>query len=225
MADRSFKPVSKTAAWDRFLREVKKLALELQLPQAYEIKKVVAHEKGRRSNEAWKNFERAMADLFRSVGFDKAERVSRADDLGVSDIDVVIPEIPHVKVDCKYKQDGHVVLTTFEEAEAKYVTAEGDFLVLPLKSGGKEGSISAVRSEVLADLLATKYLKKAHTGVAFGCPVCPGSLQATPLRNELSECVCGACGFAFLTQSTKVPASAFAGGVVPFTTKKSRRAS
>lgn len=204
------KPPSKSALWDMFVRRVNAAAKELNLPQEYKLTKV--REKGGKRGEAWKDFERAIAQLFREKGFLKAERVSRGDDLGESDIDVDVPEIPVCKVDTKYQIDGWSVFTLFQDVEKKYVTAAEDFLVMPLKGGpmsGNKGSVSVIRSEKLVELLAHVYLREAGKGHAMSCPFCPGAMYAKPMSNELAECICRMCGTAVFTAASKIPKGAW----------------
>lgn len=176
---KAIKPLNRTQKWERFIRGVAALAKDLDLPQAYEVKKV--RERGKPRGEAWKDFERAIALAFRDQGFTKADRISRGNDLGESDVDVDVPELPALKVDCKYQVDGWSVMTLFEEVEAKYVASgTSDFLVMPLKSGGKSGSVSVIRTEKLIEVLAQAFLRQgeSHTSI-LRCPLCPGELVDT----------------------------------------------
>lgn len=153
---------------------------------------------------AWKDFERAIAETARKFGFTQAHRVLRGDDIGESDIDVSIPEVPAARVDCKYRQGGWSHHKIFVECEKKYVT-KGQFLVLPTKSGRQNGSISSVRTEVLFELLAAKYLSRRENPNSMGCPRCPGVCNVDILDIGLAQCVCLNCSLSYLVRQEELP--------------------
>lgn len=190
--------------WTRFKLETVNLAKTLNVPQAWTLEKV--REKGKKRGDAWKDFERAYTKLLVEAGFTKAERISRGDDLGESDVDILVPENPLLKVDTKYKVDGWSVRTLFDEVEAKYVReGSGEFLIMPLKSGGTEGSVTVIRSEKLASILAENCLRDAGQSHPFSCPVCPGFVQARKASLGLASCSCTSCGLEFQTAASNVP--------------------
>lgn len=216
------KSEKKADIWDRFRREVDRLAKELAVPQLYKLEKV--REKGGKRGDAWKDWERAYTKLLVAGGFTKAERICRGDDLGESDVDILVPEAPLLKVDCKYKVDGWSVRTLFDEVEGKYVAKGTDeFLVLPLKSGGLEGSVSVIRSEKLIELLASCCLRSTRAAHPMSCPVCPGALRATGSTLGLAHCQCTSCGLEIQTNASNVPQAAWHPGVVPPSAPKKGR--
>ena len=144
------KPLSKRAQWDGFEHQVRALALELGIPETlYDLSKV--RKKPGAGSEAWKGHERQFTELLVNAGF-AAHRVSRGDDLGVSDVDIIVDDIPTMKVDCKYRAGGWAHHAEVDEAEAKYCTGEGDFLVLPTKGGLEAGSLVSLRSQVFVQI-------------------------------------------------------------------------
>lgn len=153
---------------------------------------------------AWKDFERAIADLARKAGFTQAYRVLRGDDIGESDIDVEIPEVPTARVDCKYRQGGWSHHKIFVECEKKYVK-KGQFLALPTKSGRQNGSFTTIRSEVFFELLAAKFMTRTKEPNEMGCPRCPGLASITYLDIGLVQCLCQNCQLSFLMRRDDLP--------------------
>lgn len=159
-------------------------------------------------SEAWKNLERSVALDARAVGFVRAFRVCRGDDIGISAVDVIIPEIPFVKIDSKYRRDSFYHHSLFFEAESKYVERNGDFMVLPTKGGRERGSLSTLRTEVLMDLLADKFIAKNKPANALGCPKCSGLAKPQKIGLDLSECTCQTCGLIYFLRAQDVPPGA-----------------
>ena len=167
-----------------------------------------AKKSGRRRSDAWKNFERNIALEARKVGFLKAFRVCRGDDIGVSAVDVIIPEIPFVKVDTKYRVDGWSHHSIFSESEKKYCQSKGDFMILPTKAGGDHYSLSTIRTSVLMELLSYKYINKQRPPEAMGCPKCSGIAKPAKIGLHLSECTCISCHLTFFVRTEDVPPGA-----------------
>lgn len=155
-------------------------------------------------SSAWKDFERAIADLARKAGFTQAYRVLRGDDIGESDIDVEIPEVPAARVDCKYRQGGWSHHKIFVECEKKYVR-KGQFLALPTKSGRQTGSFTTIRSEVFFELLAAKFTTQTKQPNEVGCPRCPGLASISYLDIGLAQCICQNCQLSFLMRREDLP--------------------
>lgn len=76
----------------------------------------------------WKELEKKAAKELYGV------RINRADDYGISDVDVVIPGVEFLRVDCKYraKQAHHSLI---EEIRSKYC-GSGEYPVLVTKHRG-----------------------------------------------------------------------------------------
>lgn len=203
---KSDEPKNKTEIWKQFQKSVKILAEEMGIPDKRFELNLVRERSGKKS-DAWKNHERKTASVFKSVGFSKAFRVLRGDDIGVSDIDVRIPEVPTALVDCKYRQDGWAHHTLFLECEKKYCAKPEDFLVLPTKSGNENGALATVRLEVLADLMAAKFLSKERPLDTLGCPRCSSVVKVNKISLDLAECTCETCSLAFILKQEEVPTS------------------
>lgn len=157
-------------AWRHFLRQVTKLAAECGVATTgYKLTKLQP-KTGKRS-QAWKSFERAIAELAQEAGF-AATRVSRGADLGASDIDVRLPRVPELRIDCKYRQDGFSHHSLFEGAENLYCQEPGQWLVLPTKAGQATGSLVTLRSEKFFELLARAYPEKQEATTTWSCPRC-----------------------------------------------------
>jgi hypothetical protein len=149
------KPAKQAKVWLAFQRAVEKLAKELGVPkQAYTLSKVKSAN-GKRS-EAWKQFERQVAEMAREFDF-KAERISRGADLGKSDVDIHVADLPELKIDCKYRLGGWVHHSIFQQAEKLYCTKPGDWLILPTKSGGGSGFFVTLRDRQFFEILSRAY--------------------------------------------------------------------
>lgn len=208
---RAPKPLSKQQLWEQFKRLVASAAREVGVPEiAYELSHVSTRDL--RKSEAWKDFERAWAKLAVSFGFAEAERISRGDDLGVSDVDVALPLLPGALVDCKYQAHGWHHHTIFERCEAKYLKNPGDFIIMPTKAGGDTGSLTTVRSEVFLDLLRKAHALTETKPGALACVRCRGgSLFVTGVNAlELVELVCDTCQVPVLLRAVDVPKAVLA---------------
>jgi hypothetical protein len=203
---KSDEPKNKTEIWKQFQKSVKTMAEEMGIPEKRFELNLVRERSGKKS-DAWKYHEKKTAQVFNSVGFSKAYRVLRGDDIGVSDIDVRIPEVPTALVDCKYRQDGWSHHTIFAECEKKYCANPEDFLVLPTKAGNETGALATVRLEVLADLMASKFLSKERPTDTLGCPRCSSIVKVSLISLNLAECVCEICSLAFIIKQEEIPNS------------------
>lgn len=184
-------------AWRHFLRQVGQLAAACGLqPGGYRLTKLQP-KTGKRS-QAWKSFERAIAELAQEAGFD-AQRVSRGADLGASDIDVRLPRVPELRIDCKYRQDGFSHHSLFEGAENLYCQAPGQWLVLPTKAGQATGSLVTLRSEKFFELLARAYPEKQEAVTTWSCPRCAADThpQSRYPAFGLGEFGCERCELTF----------------------------
>lgn len=102
-------------------------------------------------SKPWKELEKKTAE---ALG---GKRVSRGADFGVSDVDVILPDHPNARVDCKYRQR-HSFHQFVEEIRTKYCKSEGDFPVLVTKHRSGRGAYATVDLDVFAELL--KHLPK-----------------------------------------------------------------
>ena len=162
----------------------------------------MAHKtKSGRTSDAWKNLERAWAKCLQDVGFGNAKRISRAGNIGESDHDVNLPEIPTLKSDCKYKNGGWSFHTIFKECEDKYVKDPKDFLVLPTKSGGERGFLVTLRGEVFARILAKAYLGHKKDSNMLSCPVCNSDTTCNVMGMDLAQYTCSDCSFQFIASA------------------------
>jgi hypothetical protein len=161
----------------------------------------MAHKtKSGKTSDAWKNLEKAWAKTLETVGFKKAKRISRAGDIGRSDHDVNLPEIPNMKSDCKYKNGGWSFHTIFKECEAKYVKNKSDFLVLPTKSGGEQGFLVTLRGDVFAKILAKAYLGDKKSSAELSCPACSAVVSSKTIAMDLEQHNCPDCNFEFISK-------------------------
>jgi hypothetical protein len=189
------------------LRQVAKLASECGVaPGGYKLAKLQA-KTGKRS-QAWKSFERAIAELAQAHGF-AAERISRGADLGASDIDVRLPKVPELRIDCKYRQDGFSHHSLFEGAENLYCQEPGQWLALPTKAGQATGSLVTLRSEKFFELLARAYAERTDAVHGWACPRCqhPTQLRTTYGAFGLAEQHCEHCALIFWVPLAALPAS------------------
>lgn len=194
--------------WRQFLRQVAKLAQECGLTaSSYRLTKLQA-KTGKRS-QAWKSFERAIAELAQEAGFE-AKRISRGADLGASDIDVQLPRVPELRIDCKYRQDGFSHHSLFEAAENLYCSEPTQWLVLPTKAGQATGSLVTLRSEKFFELLARAYPEKTTAEVAWCCPRCQrgAGLQGHYPAFALAEVLCSHCTLRFWLPVAELQAEA-----------------
>lgn len=98
-----------------------------------------------RRSQAWKDLERETAAALRG------KRIYRGADFSVSDTDVLVPDIPELKVDCKYKQ-AHSHHSLMAEIREKYCGDQG-VPVLVTKSKRQHGACVTVPLEFFAVLL------------------------------------------------------------------------
>jgi hypothetical protein len=163
----------------------------------------------KKRSSAWKDFERTVALAARAAGFSRAYRVLRGDDIGISATDVILPELPFVRIDSKYRKDSFYHHALFKEAESKYCQRSEDFLILPTKGGNERGSLSTVRTEVLFKLLAQAFLTSQERPVgALGCPFCKGLAIPKNIGLGLAECTCTSCSASYFVKASDVPATA-----------------
>lgn len=184
-------------AWRHFLKQVTRLAVEVGIASnSYRLVKL-QHKTGKRS-QAWKSFERAIANMAEAAGFE-AKRISRGADLGASDIDVRLHRVPELQIDCKYRQDGFSHHSLFEGAERLYCTRPEQWLALPTKAGQATGSLITLRSEKFFELLARAYPEKTKAVVSWSCPRCQSETQhqASYLAFNLYERQCHRCQLSF----------------------------
>lgn len=194
----------KAETWKTFQKAVFALAAQFGIPED-RVQLAKTREKTGKRSDAWKDLERAVAQAARDAGFIKAYRILRGDDIGISDVDVCVPEAPHVMIDCKYKVDGWSHHTIFDECEEKYITEPGQFLALPTKSGGQDGSLTTIRTEVFFQLLAQACLRQDKNADEVGCPRCPGKTTITPAGVGLVLCKCNNCTLEFQMRESDLP--------------------
>lgn len=113
-----------------------------------------------KQSEAWKNLERQAAQALGGV------RVLRGDDYSQSDVDVLIPAFPELKVDCKYRQK-HAHHSLMEIIRQKYCEVEFDVPVLVTKHRNQSGACVTVDLDYFARLLDDARLVRA---IRTHCP-------------------------------------------------------
>lgn len=110
-----------------------------------------------RQSQAWKNLERRAAE---ALG---GKRITRGDNFAISDVDVTVPDFPHLAIDAKYRKAQPWKHHAFvEEIAAKYCQGEKSVPVLITKSGGEHGEYVTLRLADYAALLnAIRALREA----------------------------------------------------------------
>lgn len=101
---------------------------------------------GKRQSQAWKNLERQVAKSL------KGRRISRGDDFSRKDVDVVLDDLPELRVDAKYRTR-HAHHTFMREIEQKYITKDTEEPVLVTKHHNQTSAYVTVRLEFFGFLL------------------------------------------------------------------------
>lgn len=96
-------------------------------------------------SRAWKELEKKTAETLQGV------RINRANDYGVSDVDVVIPYFPWARIDCKYRKR-HSHHSLVEEIRSKYCK-DGQFPILVTKHHSSKREYVTVDLSLFASLL------------------------------------------------------------------------
>jgi hypothetical protein len=99
-----------------------------------------------RRSQAWKALEREAAE---ALG---GRRVMRGADFSVSDVDVIVDDMPHLKIDAKYRVR-HSHHTLIDDIVKKYCKTGEHEPVLVTKSHRQNGSYVTIRLSFLSYLL------------------------------------------------------------------------
>lgn len=102
--------------------------------------------KSGRQSQAWKGAERLVATVLRG------RRISRGDNFAREDVDVVVEDMPELRIDAKYRTR-HAHHTFMREIQEKYITEPGQEPVLVTKHHRQESAYATVRLEFLGELL------------------------------------------------------------------------
>lgn len=102
----------------------------------------------------WKELEKKTAEVLGGV------RINRAADFGISDVDVVIPDHPLVRLDAKYRKR-HAHHSLVEEIRTKYCKLPGQVPALVTKHHSGRRSYVTVDLEFFAELM--KHYPKENT--------------------------------------------------------------
>lgn len=100
-----------------------------------------------KQSQAWKNFERETAKIL------GGRRIYRGDDFSRSDVDVALDDLPHYKIDNKYRK-AHAHHSLMEEILRKYCVGDGTVPVLVTKHHRQDGSYTTIPTERFAYLIA-----------------------------------------------------------------------
>lgn len=155
-----------------------------------------------RDSDAWANFERSVADSYKKAGFKKAHRVTRAGNLGESDWDVRVPEIPGIVLDMKYRKRGWPHHTVFKnELHTRYLKGRPErFGVMHTKCGDERGSLVVVELDTWLTVLSKAYLRN-KTSEEWSCPRCGDTVVKQPSgMPKLVSYTCSSCGLAFMSE-------------------------
>lgn len=109
----------------------------------------------------WKELEKTAAAALGGV------RINRANDYGVSDVDVVVPGFDFLRIDCKYRKS-HAHHSLIEEIRTKYCTSKGQYPVLVTKhrsSRREYCTVDLVLFAALLKLLQEKSNENQHVSV------------------------------------------------------------
>lgn len=99
-----------------------------------------------KQSQRWKQLERDTAE---ALG---GRRVVRGGDFSVSDVDVIVEDLPHLKVDCKaYAKFAHHTLV--DEIRERYCKAESDEPVLVTKGSRQTGANVTISLAHFSELL------------------------------------------------------------------------
>ncbi len=98
------------------------------------------------ADKSWKRLERKIAKLF------GGERVKRMGDFSVSDTDVLLHDLKHFRIDCKFRQN-FMHHSLFNEIKGKYCKKDEDVAVMVTKEHGKYRYLVSVEAEFFAVLL------------------------------------------------------------------------
>ena len=147
-----------------------------------------------KSSDAWKEFEKAYVKELLAGGV-PAHRETRGHDYGEEGYEIVIPDLPFLKVDSKYRNGGwnhHTVLE--QEIERKYCKSKSDEPVMPTKSGKQRGSYTTIRSSFFIRLLWLAFFRKRTTYGAWTCNNCdtPYTIEKQ-VMGGLNKFTCPGC--------------------------------
>lgn len=159
-----------------------------------------------RSSTAWKALERAVAEIFRKVGFN-ASRITRADDFGAELPDVEIAELPRLAVDTKYKNGGFAHHTLYEKEVFKYADSPNyDIAIMPTRSGKSSKIYVTLLLVDLAKIMAKAFLNQGQGG--WCCPRCREPIVEPNFARgvvNLHEYSCSACQLTFICAEEPPP--------------------
>ena len=98
-----------------------------------------------KQSQSWKNLERQIAKVL------GGRRISRGDDFARMDVDVVLDDLPELRIDGKYRK-AHAHHTFMKEVQEKYCTGDQE-PVLVTKTHNQTSAYVTVRLEHYAFLL------------------------------------------------------------------------
>lgn len=98
-------------------------------------------------SKAWKELERTVA---RKLG---GKRKLRGADFSASDFDVEVADMPHLRIDAKYRAS-HAHHRLLREVRDKYCTDEVHVAVLVTKARGEHGEVVSLSLDDFARLIS-----------------------------------------------------------------------
>lgn len=99
-----------------------------------------------KQSQAWKDLERLVAEKL------KGKRVSRGADFGKEDVDVVVEDFIHLRIDAKYRTK-HAHHSLLENIRKKYCPDEHQIPVLVTRHHRQRGANVTIPIEAFADML------------------------------------------------------------------------
>ena len=114
-----------------------------------------------KQSDAWKTLERSAAKVL--GGF----RVTRGADFGISDVDVIVPDFPSLRVDCKRRKQPFAHHRLLSEVKQKYCFKSTDIPLLVTKNHNQRGAVVAIELNDfgrLLNLLRTNNIRLQKVG-------------------------------------------------------------
>lgn len=99
-----------------------------------------------RQSQAWKGLERLVAKVL------GGRRISRGDNFAREDVDVVLEDLPELRIDCKYRTR-HAHHTHLKEIIRKYASEPGQEPVLVTKHHNQPSGYVTIRLEFFSLLI------------------------------------------------------------------------
>ena len=124
---------------------------------------------GKRST-SWKDLEKLVAQEL------KGTRVQRGADFSRSDVDVIVPDFPTLRVDAKYRQATWSHHKYLAEVKTKYSRDDLDIPILATKNHNERGAVISIYLSDFAAILDS--LRELRAGDQRRGQKCPSTLSS-----------------------------------------------